>query len=144
MRLYLGYLHIALLMEQTPGLSGGVVVVERDFIECILQERILVKGLIADGADPVLSVIEELADVFLGLVVHSLASACFSDSSDKARIIMIPPTLIRNAIAPTENILINRSIGIIPARVAKNIPIDNMLQANIGISIKAIRFSFFI
>ena len=74
MCLYLGYLHIASLMKQTPGLSCGVVVIQRDFIECILQERILVKGLIADGADCVLGVVEELADVFLGLVVHWLTS----------------------------------------------------------------------
>jgi hypothetical protein len=70
-------------MKQTSGLSGGVVVIQRDFIECILQERILVKGLIADGADSVLGVVEELADVFLGLVVHWLAPNLSSNESLK-------------------------------------------------------------
>ena len=61
MGFYLGYLEVAGLMQKTSGLSCGVVVVQGDFT-C---ER-----LIADGADSTLSVVEELPDVFLCLVVH--------------------------------------------------------------------------
>ena len=74
MGFYLGYLEVAGLMEKTSGLSCGVVVVERDF-SC---ER-----LIADRADSVLGVIEELPDVFFGLVVHEVASNLFSNESLK-------------------------------------------------------------
>ena len=61
MRLELGYLEVALLMEKGPGLSCGVVVVERD-LTC--------EWLTADWADSALGVVEELANVFFGLVVH--------------------------------------------------------------------------
>ena len=62
MGFYLGYLEVALLMQKTSGLSGGVVVVERD-LTC--------EWLTADWADSALGVVEELANVFFGLVVHS-------------------------------------------------------------------------
>ena len=70
----MGYLEVALLMEKGPGLSCGVVVVERN-LTC--------EWLITDGADSILGIVKELANVFFGLVVHEVASNLFSNESLK-------------------------------------------------------------